>query len=47
MENIYQLEHNIIDLLEQGSKSLALSGNLPSQEQFLHIQKDLENKVNY
>lgn len=45
MEALYQTEHNIIDLLEQGSKILAISGNLPSQAEFKQIEEEYKNKV--
>lgn len=45
MEALYQTEHNIIDILEQGSKILALSGNLPSQAEFKQIEEEYKSKV--
>ena len=47
MEQLYQLEHNIIDLLEIGSKAIGHTAILPSAEKFKAIQEEYEAKVFY
>ena len=45
MEQLYQLEHNILELLEVGSKSIGQTAALPSREKFQAIQEEYETKV--
>lgn len=45
MEQLYQLEHNILELLEMGSKSVGMVSILPSKQQFMAIQEEYETKV--
>lgn len=45
MEQLYQLEHNILELLELGSKAVGMVSILPSKQQFMAIQEEYEAKV--
>ena len=45
MEELYQLEHNILEALELGSKSIGMTAALPSKEKFIAIQEEYDTKV--
>ncbi len=45
MEQLYQLEHNILEILEIGGKSIANTSALPTQREFKVIQEEYETKV--
>lgn len=45
MEQLYQLEHNILELLEIGGKAISNSSALPTQKEFKVIQDEYETKV--
>ena len=47
MEHLYQLEHNILELLELGSKSIGQTAVLPSAEKFKAIQEEYETKAQF
>lgn len=47
MEHLYELEHNILELLELGSKSIGQTAVLPSAEKFKAIQEEYEAKVQF
>lgn len=45
MEQLYQLEHNILELLEVGSKAIGLTSTLPSEQKFQEIKAEYNKKV--
>lgn len=45
IEELRAIEHNIVELLEQSSKLLAMTGSLPSYQEYSEIAGNLKFKV--